>query len=420
MRPRNLLPLSGLLLATLACSTVSLPGLGPTPTPTLPPAPPTASPTDVQTQTLDAFDQAVREAYYQENLAGVAWDNLVLDAKSAVAAGMEPAAFNALMGDLAAEFPANTVQFMSRAERVELEASATTSTTYQGIGVYFGVRGAPDPRVVVLAVVPGSPAETAGLKAHDALLAVDGAPIGADATRDTLVTRIRGEAGSQVTLSVRSPGAAPRDVVITRGEITSASPMLTDVLPGDVFYARFPVVLGANDLQLFGQAYSTAANAAPLRGMVLDLRIATGDETWPLVELLTVFANGEMGEVYTRQDKQTITITGQDISGTQTLPLMVLVGPDTRQAPELLAQFLQSSGRAQVFGLPTRGETASFLTLNLPDGSRLMFATQSYRDLQGTDIATVGLMPANTVSQDWDAYPDDADPVLNAAVQAIP
>ncbi len=420
MRPQTYLPLVGLLLTSLACSTISVPGLGPTPTPTLPPPPPTASPADLQTQTLDAIDQAVREAYVREDLAGVPWESLVSDARAQVDAGLEPEAFNQLMSDLAGAFPDDTVQFMSRAERIELEANASASSTYQGIGVYFGVRGTPEPRVVVLAVIPGSPAEAAGLKTHDAVLTIDGEPVPADATRDTLVSRIRGEAGTSVTLSVRSPGAEPRDVVITRGEISTGVPMLTDVLPGDVFYARFPVAFGANDMSTFGQAYSLAANSTKLRGVVLDLRIATGGSSWPLGDLLTVFGNGDIGEVFTRQDKQTITLNGQDISGTQTIPLMVLIGPDTRQEPELFAQFLQANGRAQVFGLPTAGQTEAFITLNLPDGSRLSLATQSYRDINGADISSTGLTPTNLISQDWDSYLDDADPVLNAAVSAIP
>ena len=420
MRPQTYLPLSLLLSATLACSTVSLPGISATPTATLPPAPPTANPSDLHAQTLEAFDQAIRNGYLREDYDGVDWDAKVGTVRAQVVAGMNSETFDQSMADLAAAFPNNSVQYMSRAERVELEANATTSTTYQGIGVYFGVRGAPEPRIVVLAVIPGSPAEAAGLKAHDAILAIDGEPIPDGFLNDQAANRIRGEAGSDVTLTVRTPGSEPREVTITRGEITSGVPLITDVLPGNVFYARFPVVFGANDLSAFGQAYSTAVNAGQLRGLVIDLRIATGEAGWPLAELLTVFGNGDLGEVYTRSETQTITVTGQDISGTQTIPLMVLVGPDTRQEPELFAQFLQANGRAQVFGLPTIGDTEGFATIALPDGSRLSYAAQSYRDSTGADISITGLAPAHPMPQEWDSYSDAADPVLDAAMQAIP
>ena len=99
---------------------------------------------------------------------------------------------------------------------------------------------------------------------------------------------------------------------------------------------------------------------------------------------------------------------------------MVLVGPDTRQEPELFAQFLQANGRAQVFGLPTIGDTEGFAAIALPDGSRMSYVAQSYRDSTGVDISTTGLTPAHLMSQDWDSYPDTADPVLDAAMQAIP
>lgn len=420
MRPQSYLPLSLLLTATLACSTVSLPGISPTPTATLRPAPPTTDPSDLHAQTLEAFDQAIREGYLREDYDGVDLDALVGTVRAQVVSGMNSETFDQSMADLAAAFPNDSVQYVSRAERVEMEANASTSTTYQGIGVYFGVRGAPEPRIVVLAVIPGSPAEAAGLKPHDAILAINGERIPDGFVNNDAATRIRGEAGTDVTLSVRTPGSDPRDVVITRGEIVSGVPIVTDVLPGDVFYARFPVVFGATDLSTFGQAYSTAVNAGQLRGVVLDLRIATGEAGWPLAELLTIFGDGDLGEIYTRTESQPIAVTGQDISGTQTIPLMVLVGPDTRQEPELFAQFLQANGRAQVFGLPTVGDTEAYNTIALPDGSRLSFIAQSYRDINGLDISTSGLSPANPMLAEWDSYPDTADPVLDAAIQQIP
>ncbi|HRF48347.1 MAG TPA: PDZ domain-containing protein, partial [Anaerolineales bacterium] len=221
MRIYRLIPLSALWLSMLACSTVSTFSATPTPTaaplPTLPPAPPTASPIDLQLQTLDVIDQVVTEAFVREDLDGVPWADEVAAVRAQVGAGLDAEGFDIAIHDLVDSFPNDAVQFLSRAERIELEANA--STTYQGIGVYFGVRGAPEPRVVVLSVIPGSPAEAAGLEAHDAILAIDGAPIPADATREVMANRIRGAAGSAVTLSVRSPGAEPRDVVITRGEI---------------------------------------------------------------------------------------------------------------------------------------------------------------------------------------------------------
>ncbi len=423
MRIYRLIPLSALWLSMLACSTVSTFSATPTPTapplPTLPPAAPTASPIELQLQTLDVIDQVVTEAFVREDLDGVPWADEVAAVRAQVGAGLDAEGFDVAIHDLVDRFPNDAVQFLSRAERIELEANA--STTYQGIGVYFGVRGAPEPRVVVLSVIPGSPAEAAGLEAHDAILTIDGAPIPADATREVMANRIRGAAGSAVTLSVRSPGAEPRDVVITRGEIATSSQLLIDTLPGDVFYARFPTVMGETDLQTFGQAYSAAAAAVQLRGVVLDLRVATGGSGgWPLAELLTVFSTGDLGEIYDRQEQQAISIAGEDIAGTQTIPLVVLVGPDTRQEPELFAQFLQANGRAQVFGLRTPGDTEAYITLALPDGSRLTLAARSYRDINGVDISTTGLTPANLVEVDWDAYLDSADPVLNAAVSALP
>ncbi|HRE25017.1 MAG TPA: hypothetical protein PK954_00155, partial [Anaerolineales bacterium] len=132
MRIYRLIPLSALWLSMLACSTVSTFSATPTPTaaplPTLPPAPPTASPIDLQLQTLDVIDQVVTEAFVREDLDGVPWADEVAAVRAQVGAGLDAEGFDIAIHDLVDSFPNDAVQFLSRAERIELEANA--STTY--------------------------------------------------------------------------------------------------------------------------------------------------------------------------------------------------------------------------------------------------------------------------------------------------
>ncbi len=411
------LVVTALALASLACSTLStLPGLA-TPTPTAPPLPPTPSLSDLQLEVLDVVDQTVRDFYVREDLDGVAWDVAVADARSSVQAGVDQAGFDALMDGLSAMLPDGNGGYVSRAELVEQEANATA--TYQGIGVYFGLRTDPEPRVIVLGVIPGSPAEAAGLLAHDAILAVDGEPVPADAVSSDMTSRIRGPAGTDVTLSVRSPGQAPRDVIVTRGEITGAGSLTTDVLPGEVFYARLPVGVDGSTFGALSSALSEASEGRTLNGIVIDLRIASSGAAWPLLEMLQLFTSGPVGEFYNRLAVTPLEIEAREVAGSQSLPLVLLVGPDTRGNPEVLAQMLQANGRATVVGLPTEGLVEQVDSLELPDGSLFSLATASFRDVNGVDISLTGLTPDRVVEQDWDAYSDQADPVLNLAIEIL-
>jgi carboxyl-terminal processing protease len=136
--------------------------------------------------------------------------------------------------------------------------------------------------------------------------------------------------------------------------------------------------------------------------------------------MLTLFTTGKLGEFYTRTGTTPIEVTGQDVGGSQTVPLVVLVGSDTAGTPEIFAAALQASHRAVVVGAPTHGSVLGFSDLSLPDGSRLTLATSSFRTSANVDMATAGVKPDHLVADDWDSYTLDNDPVLAAAFALLP
>jgi C-terminal peptidase prc len=402
------------LFSTLACTTVTsrLPFLA---TPTAVRA---AFPDSVarQTRVLEAIDTAVREQYLREDLDGLDWEAIVADYRAAIEAGLSEAEFVETMRALAVEFPPGSARYTSRAERIEAET--TDTSTFTGIGVYGNFRAEPEPRVLVLAVIEGTPAERAGLQPHDTIFAVDGQPIGLE-ERETVFNRIRGPQGTSVTLTIQTPGAERRDVTIERDTISSG-----DVLRGNVFedsglaYYRLPVV-AASDL---AEALAQDLNRQPQEpnGLILDLRVSRGIGADTLVQLLTLFGNGDFGQFYTRSLSDTITIEGIDVNGSQTAPLTILVGPDTAAQAEILAGALQASGRATVIGLPTPGDTELLTDISLPDGSRFSLVTASFRLPDGTDLGLAGVQPDIRVEGDWDSFatPED-DPALQAAIAEL-
>lgn len=385
------------------------------PTPTISPAPTPTPP--LQVRTFEALWSAIQENYIYPDFHGVDWQAIHNEYLTRVEAGLTADEFNEVIRSMIARLPSGLVIWQTRAERIQQAIEDTR--TYEGIGAYITFRATPEPRVVLLSVMPDSPAAKAGLQAHDSILAIDGVPVRAD-EGETVVRRIRGPAGSRATLRVRSPGRSPRDVEVTRGRVTA-----TDVLKGGMIpragigYLLFPPApydeLGSDMLN----SLRVLSDGRELNGLILDLRIATIGGGWPLTPLLALFANGNLGEIYTRTSTQAITVEGQDVFNSQHVPLAVLIGPDTQGAPEIFAAALQAAGRAVLVGLPTPGEVEGITEFALPDGSRAFIATSSYRTPDGREIGLTGVIPDVEVNADWDAVTLENDPVRDAAVQAL-
>jgi len=187
-----------------------------------------------------------------------------------------------------------------------------------------------------------------------------------------------------------------------------------------VAYYRVPVAAESTLAQTIAENLLSIGEERPLNGLVIDLRVArSGDGSWPLSQMLTLFGNGELGEYYSRAGADPLAIEGRDLAGSQTVPMVILVGPDTEGSPEIFAAALQSVGRARLIGLPTAGAVEGFTEVPLPDGSRMFLATSSFRTQDNLDLANTGLTPDVAVPSDWDQITSERDPVLAAALTLL-
>ena len=123
--------------------------------------------------------------------------------------------------------------------------------------------------------------------------------------------------------------------------------------------------------------------------------------------------------VITRAGSEKYSVTGQDLLDSQSLPLVVLVGPDTEGAPEVFAAILQTRGRATIIGLPTPGLIEQTLEFPLPDGSRVFVTARSFETVDGVDVGLSGVVPDVRIEADWDAITAEVDPVVMAAVEIL-
>ena len=374
----------------------------------------------VQLRTFDELIGALREHYVYSEHHAVPWDDLESRYRTKVLSLLRSTEFPEVVRAMIAELPADAAVWQSRDERIDLQS--TDALSYEGIGAYIAFRADPLPRVILLSVLPGSPAAQAGLRDHDSLLAVDGIPVRRE-EGEAVVTRIRGPAGSVVSLSVRSPNEQPRDVAVTRGRVQlteGANRLRYALLPeSDVGYLLLPRQTTSSLVTEVAQSLTLMTQQTALRGVILDLRIAALGGGWPLEEMLTLFADGALGEMYTTQEVLPVEIAGQDVAGSQSLPLALLIGRDTEGLPEIFAAALQSSGRAVLFGSRTSGDIENNHLVSLPDGSRVLISSTSYRTSTGFDVGLSGLEPNLAVRFDWDAVTEQVDPVRDASQVAL-
>lgn len=379
---------------------------------------PNYSPQEHQLRTFEGLWKIFGENYIYYETAKVDWDTIHDEYTARINEGLTNEEFIALMGALEDDLPAGSFMYQSRADRIETDT--TDVSTYEGIGAFVGFQAEDQPHIVILGVIEGSPAEEAGIKPHDSILAIDGNPVLLEEGLGA-VNRVRGPAGTTVILSIKSPGRDERSIEVTRAELISTGKLEAYEIDGTSYgYMLFPPITYDGLLEDVLNSLQGFTSNKKLEGLILDLRVAGSVRGWPLEELLTLFHNGGVGEFYnSAQQKQTVTVEGQDLYSSQSVPLIVLVGSHTSGFPEILAASLQANQRAVIVGETTPGAVETTGTFYLLDGSRIFVETTSFRLPNGDEIGNTGVLPDVLVEAGWDEVLPTDDPVFLTALQVL-
>ena len=226
---------------------------------------------------------------------------------------------------------------------------------------------------MIYLVFPGSPAEEAGLKMHDSILTVDGQPI-LDA--DGLLDQDPARAGGNNRFgNGTNPGEEPRTIQITRRRITGSVPVPNTVLTTSggkrVGYILVPTFMDSTVDDQVGAALEAMKADGPLDGLILDNRVNEGGYENVLIGTLRYFMSGVAGHFVNRDSESALDLgKGKDINGSLTVPMVVMVGPDTVSFGEISSGILQDTGRAYVIGETTEGNVELLLGYDFADGSQ--------------------------------------------------
>lgn len=367
-----------------------------------------------QLQDFDAFVKLLRDRHVNPKVLD-GQDDAISDLRAQVAKGMTDERFAATLRQLIANLKNSGVDLQAASDPQPEVASG-------GLGLQFAPPEPGAERVLALVIQPNSAADRAGLRAHDAIVRINGQPVGL-ATQAELRSKLRGAVGSQVTVSVVSPGQPARDVVITRAPLPPSAPSSARRLPETHYaYIRLTPSDAADARDIVATALRGFA-AQPADGLILDLR-SMQSPAFPAYEVIELFSHGPAGAIVQRTGRQKLDVTGKNIAGSQALPLVVLVGDQTRGPAETLAGMLQDLGRAKLVGARTPGRTEVMTSANLPSGRiAVSFPTAEVRGQRDTSWhvtgPTPGVRPNTLLDLRFEDYTDDADPMLDAAVTAL-
>ena len=407
---------TALLVIQLACSSLS--PIADEPVEVTVPLGPQVTETAQQTAVLESMLSQIDANYIYQKNSSVDLNALRTKYQAKIDKGLTSVEFNELMKQFEAEFPTGDIVYATREERIENDTAASL-VGYGGIGAFVNFQAEDEPHVVILDIIPGSPAEKAGLKAHDSIYAVNGDPVLLEEGTD-VVQRIRGEAGTKVVLTVKTPGKSERDVEVTRAQITGTRGVIAEEIPNtDIGYIRFPTVGSATNASEVLGAMETFAKNSNLKGIVLDLRISGGNSNFPLEDMLTLFLNDLSIDVYSLDKTNSFPIEGQDISGSQTIPLAVLVGENTNGTAEIFAAAIQEKGRGIVIGSNSAGGIEALSSFALPNGGQILIASASFRVGENERLGIDGVIPEVRVEAQWDDIIASEDPVIQQAIQSF-
>ncbi|MEN9557895.1 MAG: hypothetical protein RL141_264 [Candidatus Parcubacteria bacterium] len=291
---------------------------------------------------------------------------------------------------------------------------------FSGIGAEIGKK---NDQLQVVAPLPDSPAERAGVRARDLILQINGEESLAMPVEEA-VSKIRGEKGTSVSLQLGrmitdAEGVSrlePVDVTIVRDLIVVQSVVWSLKEPQ---VALVEIHSFNQDIEAPFRKAIDEALAKGARGIVLDLRnnpggyldqaVAVAGEWMPDDVVVMQRERGEITERYTGMGRGSLT-------GVKTV---VLVNEGSASASEIVAGALQDAGAATIVGATTFGKGSVQDYLEYPDGSALKVTIAEWLTPNGRSIHTEGIQPDVAVELTPEDFDAERDPQLEKALELI-
>jgi carboxyl-terminal processing protease len=261
-----------------------------------------------------------------------------------------------------------------------------TSGNYAGLGIQIDVR---DGWITVVAPLPETPAERAGIETGDQIIEVDGKST-EGWKNDQAVKALRGDAGSKVGITIRRAGIPdPIKYRLTRAQIHMRSVPSGTLFDGGVGYISLNPVSETSAEELRQEI--SAMKGKGMRSLIMDLRSNPGGLLDQGVKVADLFLDAKQEIVSTRGRARGSTKEFYDEArqAWPDLPIVVLVNDGTASAAEIIAGALQDHDRAVVVGAPTFGKGLVQTLFPLGEGVALKLTTARWFTPSGRTIQRI-------------------------------
>ncbi|MEQ8409338.1 MAG: S41 family peptidase [Gammaproteobacteria bacterium] len=265
----------------------------------------------------------------------------------------------------------------------------TTSGEFGGLGVEVGRE---DGYIKIIAPIDDTPADRAGIQSGDFIIAIDNQPV-RELLPEEAANRMRGEPGTEVTVTISREGVEPFDVTIVR-EVISIASVRSMMLEDGYAYLRVSQFRVNTGDEVVEEIESLYEEHGELKGMVMDLRNNPGGVLQASVKVVDAFIDdGQI--VYTKGRME-----GNDLNFDATIntiapdiPLVVLINNGSASASEIVAGALQDHGRAIIMGTQSFGKGSVQSVLPLDDKRAIKLTTSRYYTPSGRSIQAQGIVP---------------------------
>lgn len=261
------------------------------------------------------------------------------------------------------------------------------SGSFTGIGAELGTND--QNQIVIVSPLAGFPAEHAGLKPQDSIVAVDGRPtsgLGVGA----VVRKIRGEAGTKVTLTIVRNNSNPFEVTITRAKIDL--PSVEYEIKDDIGYLKISQ-FNQDTVQKLQQAAREFKNKS-VKGIILDLRGNPGGYLSGAVELSSLWLDKGQAVVSQRRAGKIIeTELAKGSNLFKGIPTVVLIDGGSASASEITAGALRDHKAATLVGVKSFGKGSVQQVDKLNGGSELKVTIARWYTPKGVNIDKQGIRP---------------------------
>ena len=307
-------------------------------------------------------------------------------------------------------------------EETESFDSASEGKYFEGIGAELGYD---DGAIVIVAPLEGSPAKEAGIKAGDYILAIDGEDLTANDTVYDAVNKIRGEANTDVVLTILHKGdSESTDITITRKEITVPSMEISFIGDDkDIAYLNLDRFTDASYTAWINNWDDSVDQIVEsgVSKMILDLRGNPGGYFDAAVYAADDFLDS--GHIISQQEdgngkvKEYKSTNGGKLTS---IDLIVLVDEGSASASEILSGALQQSKKAVVIGQKTYGKGTAQSVLELDDGSSLHITILKWLLPDGTWLNRENSITPNIEIELTDEdFLKGIDPQLDKAIEKV-